>query len=239
MSRRVRYGLLLGLLSFGFLGGAALLGKSVVTLPVVLLLLWAAIATQAVAAAYIAAEPAIFGKTPDGSLPPLRKGLLLPYLLGAWAIRDLLVVFRQQEDPWHEVGPGIFLGRYLKRAADLPPGISCVVDLTCEMQRIPGLAPEVEYVAAPALDGTVPPPEALRALVDHLTETQGGLYVHCAAGHGRSAVVCAALLVARGEAKDADDAAQKLRAVRPLVSMNADQLQALAGACRSVAEPAG
>ncbi len=228
---------MLGLLSFGFIAAAALLGAGSVTLPIVLLLIWATIATQAVAAAYLAAEPALFGKTAEGRLPPLRAFLLLPYLLGAWAIRDLLVLMRPQEQPWHEVAPGIFLGRYVKRAAYLPPGIVCVVDLTCEMPRIPGLAPEVEYIAAPALDGTVPEPDALRALVERLTETSGALYVHCAAGHGRSAVVCAALLVARGEAKNATEAADKLRAVRPLVSMNADQLQALAGVTAAGAAP--
>lgn len=236
MSRRVRYGALLGLVSFGFLAEAALLGAAPATLPLVLVLVWAAIATQAVAAAYITAEPRLFGKTRDGRLPPLRAFALLPYLVGAWAIRDLLVLSRSREAPWHEVGPGIFLGRYVKRATDLPPGITCVVDLTCEMARIPGLAPDVEYIAAPALDGTVPAPAELSALVARLADTPGALYVHCAAGHGRSAVVCAALLVARGHAKDADEAARQLRAVRPLVSMNADQLGALALVC-SAAEP--
>lgn len=230
----MRYGLLLGLLSFGFLGFAWFFGQSAYTLPVALLFAWATLAFQAVATAYLTAEPRLFGKTPDGRLPTLRALLLGPYLALAWAVRDLLITSRTDEAPWHEVGPGLYLGRYLKRASALPPGTTCVVDLTCEMSKIPGLDPSVEYLVAPALDGSLPAPAELDRLVTLLTPKDGVLYVHCAAGHGRSAVVCAALLVTRGLVADVPAAIERLQSLRPLVSMNPDQRAELARTARVV-----
>ena len=47
--------------------------------------------------------------------------------------------------------------------------------------------------------------------------------VHCANGHGRSATVLAACLLAEGAARAPADAEAAMKAVRPLVKINAAQ----------------
>jgi protein-tyrosine phosphatase len=53
------------------------------------------------------------------------------------------------------------------------------------------------------------------------------LLVHCAHGHGRSAALLCAILLATGEASSVVDAEQILKAVRPRVRLNPRQKAAV------------
>lgn len=55
-----------------------------------------------------------------------------------------------------------------------------------------------------------------------------GVLVHCAHGHGRSAAMLAAILIARGDAADVAGAVAMLVAARPRVRLNARQQAGLA-----------
>ena len=57
--------------------------------------------------------------------------------------------------------------------------------------------------------------------------TGRAVLVHCAHGHGRSATVLAAVLIAEGQARGVDDAEGLLKAQRPRVRLNARQRAAL------------
>lgn len=230
MTRRTRYGILLGALSLPFLAEALSVGPGGATLPAFIGLVWAAVAAQLVAAAYLVGEPGVFGKRPDGRLPVIRVVALLPYLLVAWAIRDIAPLVTG-EPAWSAVSDRLWLGRYVPRHAELPAGVECVVDLAAESPSIRGLPDSVEYVCVPTLDGTAPPAELLERLIGTLAASPRGLYFHCAAGHGRSALLAAALLVARGEADGPEDAVARLLRVRPRVSLNGDQRRALDEIC--------
>ncbi len=229
--------MLLALLSLPLLGEALAVGPR--ALPAFVLLLWATLSAQLVAAAYLAGEPAVFGKRADGRLPVARVVLLLPYFLVAWAIRDLVPLVTR-EPAWTPAADGLWVGRYVRSSAALPAGVECVVDLAAESPAIGGLPASVEYVSVPTLDGSAPPGPAFERLVGSLVESPKGTYVHCAAGHGRSALLVSALLVARGEARGPDDAVTQLSRVRPRVSLNADQRRALDELCgRLLRERAG
>ena len=224
----------MALLSLLFLAEGVSLGGSGARLPLFIVLAWATVSTQLVAAAYLVGEPALFGKRPDGRLPLGRRVALLPYLVVAWAIRDLTPLVTR-EPAWTPVAGRMWVGRWVRHHDELPEGVGAVIDLTCEMPAIAGLPDGVTYVCVPTLDGTAPAPAELEAQVLRFVSSTLPLYIHCAAGHGRSALLAAALLVARGDAKGPAAAVEQLSRARPRVSLNADQRRALDEVCARLA----
>jgi hypothetical protein len=181
---------------------------------------WPALAFVVVAAGYATLGPRVFGKRPDGTLPAANVALLLPFLLLAWAIwhvRRLVPL----EPAWHEVTPGLLLGRRLL-GRELP-GVGLVVDFTSEFAEPRAVRSHPGYRCLPTLDACAPhDPERFRALVAEVAAFDGRVYVHCANGHGRSAVFAAAVLVARG--LEFKEALRTVRAARPSVRLNRVQL---------------
>lgn len=177
------------------------------------LLLWPAASFTLVAIAYAGAGPRVFGKRPDGTLHPLHVVILFPFLAFAWGVWHLQRVL-SKEPPWHEIAPGLYLGRRpLPR--ELPPGVALVVDLTAEFPEPRGVTAGRDYRCLPTLDGFPSHAERFRNLVAEVAAHAGPVYVHCANGHGRSAAFAAAVLLARGLAKDTDDAVRQVRAAHP------------------------
>lgn len=195
-----------------------------------LLLAWPAASLLLVGAAYAGLGPRVLGKRPDGRLAWWAVLLLGPFLLLTWLVwhgQRLL----SREDCGHEVAPGLWLGR---RAfgRELPRGVSLVVDVTAEFPA-PVFPAGVSYLCVPILDGSAPPERVLRDLVAKADAWPGPVYIHCAQGHGRSALVMAAVLLARGLAPDAPGAEALLRRARPAVGLKRAQrrlLERLAGA---------
>jgi protein-tyrosine phosphatase len=116
----------------------------------------------------------------------------------------------------------------------MPPDARVVVDLTAELPRIAGMDPEIRYHVLPTLDATAPAYEPFDALARRLAVEPGPIFVHCAAGHGRSAAFAAALLVARGRAHDAASAEACLRRERPLVRLHREQREIVDRFARSL-----
>ena len=64
-------------------------------------------------------------------------------------------------------------------------------------------------------------------LVNSIIACRGGVYVHCAQGHGRSATVVAAVLLAKGLAGNKEEAEQLLKKARAKVRLNRKQQRLL------------
>jgi protein-tyrosine phosphatase len=190
-----------------------------------LLLLWPALGLLLFAAAYAGAGPRLLGKRPDGRLRWWAWLLLGPVLLFVWTVWHLQRLL-SREPASHEVAPGVWLGRRAL-ARELPPGVVLVIDLTAEFPVARGVAHGREYVALPTLDGTAPQEEALRAALTCIVGSPGPVYIHCAMGHGRSATLAAAVLLARGLAGDVAQAEKMLRGVRPGVRLKPAQRELL------------
>jgi protein-tyrosine phosphatase len=189
------------------------------------LLLWPGGSYLVLAAAYAGLGPGVCGKRPDGRLAWWAVALMLPYLLPNWLVWYLQRLPRRKA-PCSEVLPGLWLGRRVY-AKELPAGTSLVVDLTAEFPEPRGVVWGRSYVYVPTLDALAPPEDVLRELVRKVTGWQGTAYVHCALGHSRSALVAAAVLIARGLAADADHATAILRQVRPSVGLTQPQRRLL------------
>jgi protein-tyrosine phosphatase len=184
-------------------------------------LVWPAIAVTTVGLGYLGLGPAVFGKRHDGTLKAPHFVLLLPYHVVAW-LRVQWDAYRHAEDPWHEVAPGLFLGRIVQAHA-LPKNTRVVVDLTSEFPASAALREGRVYHCLPTLDTSVPDYDEFAKLARLVATHEGAIYVHCAAGHGRSATFAAAVLIARGQAHDVSAAEAKMRAVRPTVHLHRGQ----------------
>ena len=186
---------------------------------------WPALAVIVIGFGYLGLGPSVFGKRPDGSLQPLRALAFLPYHVVAF-LRMHWDAWRHHEDAWNEVAPGLYLGRRTMGA--LPNETRVVVDLTAELPAIHGVNASVQigalrYFVLPTLDATAPEEIAFVRLVQDLASHDGVIFIHCAAGHGRSATLAAAIVVARSLADDAKGAEAHLKRARPLVHLHREQ----------------
>lgn len=199
--RRFAYGVLLGV--FG-----AFLASLVPRAPGVLAAgaAWGGLGYGFVGIAYLAGRPGWLGKRPDGTQSPLAWLVAGPFLAAVWLAWQLRR--RLPEAPWNEVAPGLFLGRRCA-AHELPPGVDLIVDVTAELPSI-GAPRSVLRV----LDGCAPEVAELSALVAGLSGHPGRVFVHCLAGHARSATVVSALLLARGHARTPDEAVRQVKQAR-------------------------
>jgi protein-tyrosine phosphatase len=185
------------------------------------LLLWPALSFGLVGAAFAGLGPGVFGKRADGRLAGWAVALLLPYLALTWALWHLLRL-TGREPCCHEVAPGVWVGRRAF-ARELPGGVSLVVDLTAEFPEPRAVTAGRGYLCLPTLDSAAPDPVGFAALLAKLKDHPGPVYIHCASGHGRSATVAGALLLARGRAAEPREAERLLRQVRPGIRLNKAQ----------------
>lgn len=218
-SRYRRYGVLFAVMGLASLP-LAMLGGVIGGL-----LLWLSACSFVVAAGYTTLGARVLGKRETGELPLLRRIVLFPFFALTWGAWHLSRIARERS--YDLVAPGLYLGR-LPRPGELPGDVAVLVDLTAEFEVDRRLRSEREYLCLPTLDGTAPDEAPCRALVERLRIHPGPIYVHCAYGRGRSALVAAALLLARGEARTLDEAVARLRKARPGVALTPPQRALLA-----------
>ncbi len=166
--------------------------------------------------AYAGAGGRVFGKRRDGRLAWWSL-LFWPFHLLNFA---LLSAFRRgkKENRFDFIDYNIVLGCQLapKHEAELSPHhIQSVLDLTCEFSEVPFLR-RLNYLSIPLLDTHAPSLQQLQQGAKFLVQSaeSGPVYVHCALGHGRSALFVAAYLVKSGRAKNAEEALEMVRAKR-------------------------
>jgi protein-tyrosine phosphatase len=193
----------------GFVGGAAWI------------LAWPACSLVVVGLGYVWLGPWVLGKQSDGTLAWYTALLLMPYF-GAAEFAWYLVRVLGKEEPWHEVAHGLFLGRRVQHW-ELPARIGLVLDMTAEFVEPIELRTGRRYVCLPTLDASVPTPEALADVIAQILPYPGNIYVHCAAGHGRSAMAMGVLMVARGVASELDQAIAMMTAARARVRLRTTQ----------------
>lgn len=152
---------------------------------------------------------------------------LLPALLSQWSFwlaRHLISLPLVGERPYDAVAEGLYVGRWpIRFPSEFPAHCPNVVDLTAELPAREDVIRGRRYACVPALDCTMPLPGALIAAAATVGSWPGGVYVHCANGHGRSACFAALLMVLRGDCASWRDAVAQMKTVRPLVSVHGTQ----------------
>jgi len=188
------------------------------------ILLWPGLAFIIVGLAYGTNRPSVFGKTQSGRLGPFNTILLLPYLLMVWSFWHLLRLVKT-ENAHDQITPTLTIGRRIY-PRELPTEVDAVVDLTAEHPEPKGVREAGTYVAKPILDNHVPSVDELEALIEKVHDL-GHLYVHCAEGHGRAALISACVLLKRGDAHTPEEAVEMLQKERPLVRPRGQQMGTL------------
>lgn len=198
------------------------------------LLAWPAASLIVVGVGYMGVGPRVMGKRPNGTFAWPAALLLMPYLAAAelawYAVRVL-----GEDEPWQEVSRELFLGRRVQHW-ELPARVALVIDMTAEFVEPEEVRTGRSYLCVPTLDGAAPDVERLSRAIASVLWFPGNIYVHCAAGYGRSATAMAVLLVARGLARDVDDAIAQMRAMRPRVRLRTTQRRVAERAIRRVRE---
>lgn len=184
------------------------------------LLLWFAFSLFAYASAYSGRTGEIFWKR-DGRLPFVSKLLHLPFLLYSHAVWQIYVLL-SREHPFDRVADDIIVGRRL-RARELPSEFVNVVDLTAEMEDPAEIREMTNYIALPILDAHVPTKSELHAAIAKLKP--GPTYIHCAQGHGRTALFTIALLAERGMIHSVEEGLEFVKKARPGIGLNKTQIE--------------
>ena len=157
----------------------------------------------------------IFGKRPDGSLPVWSWLLFLPLLLytsAIWHISRLV-----GREPAHNVVTNdLVVGRRLL-PGELDGEFSNYVDLTAEFAEPASIRQSAAYLSFPILDGSAPDPSTLHKAVRRLRP--GKTFIDCAQGHGRTGLFALAVMLMSGAARTVNDGLEKLRSVRPGISL--------------------
>ena len=216
----------------GILGTTAIRGGGAL-----LLLLWPGVSFTLVGMAYAGLGAPVFGKQADGTLHWLSTWVLFPYLGFSWIIWHIARMIKR-ERAFDTLVDGIVIGRRLL-PDEYPSGIASVVDLTCEFPEPKAVRDGRTYCSLPVLDASVPSNDALEDLVKEIATLRRDVYVHCAEGHGRTAMVAAALLVCSGEATDPEKAIELVLRKRPKARMNSAQRQTVDSFAATVGRRSG
>ena len=190
-----------------------------------LFLLWCSLSLGIVAFGYGGLGARVVGKKSDGRMMPIAVLALAPYLVLTWLVWHFSRLIRR-EAPSNRLVEGVTVGRRLL-GSEYPRHIQAVVDLTAEFPEVKVARMADKYWAFPILDASAPETEALVALIDEIREFSGEIYIHCAEGHGRTALVAASLLLIRGEVGNVEEAVHRVLEQRPGAHMNRVQRQAL------------
>lgn len=164
-----------------------------------------------------------FGKRPDGTLATPHVLTLAPFLLFTWSVWHLARLL-SREPAISTISPRLRLARRLL-PREFPPDIDVVLDLTAEFSAT---APVHNYLSLPILDGGVPDAAQLQRTLAAIP-TDATTLIHCAQGHGRTALVATCLLIQRSNL-DAAAAIVAVLAARPRAKMNRAQRSFVEGA---------
>lgn len=168
----------------------------------------------------------ILGKRKDGTISSVSKTLFWPYHAG---LRAKLAMQRRvsSEPAWNQITPTYFLGAWPSEEALVPTVHPAVLDVTCEL---PLQVHPPAYKMIPVWDTHSPLPNQIddAVLWAQEQERQGRqILIHCAHGHGRSATILCAILIADGQAGSIAEAEAILKKQRPRVRLNVRQRASL------------
>ena len=200
---------------------AAALSLGVIDAHAIILFCWPALSWLAVGWNYLHPDAGVFAKR-GPTVPTLRKLCILPHTLLLYVVWHATRLF-SREPAFAELLPGVLIGRRL-----LPgewPAVATVVDLAVELDDLP--PPAAQHLTTLLLDGSAPEPTWLRTAPSRIDTAQLPVYIHCAQGHGRTAMFAASLLLHRRLAANVDEALGMVLAVRPHARPNTRQVRAL------------
>lgn len=98
------------------------------------------------------------------------------------------------------------------------------MDLTAEFAEARAVRMGRHYLALPTLDTGVPSEGEFEQLVRKVADWPGPVYIHCALGHGRTGLVAAAVMIAKGHAATVEESVVALTKARPRLGVGKTQM---------------
>ena len=190
-------------------GGIVYYGPMIITL-------WGAMIAGFLSNAYQTNDSLAFGKRENGTIAWYGVFSFLPYMVPLW-IRQFIITRCTSEPAYNELLPGIYIGRRLSKASQLPASCVTIVDLAAEFAEARSIRRLDGYKSFPILEASVCSEKDLREFINSLPER--GIYIHCGQGHGRTGFFAAAFLLQRGYVKTLEEAEAMLKAVRPRLKL--------------------
>lgn len=186
------------------------------------LYLWPCINTIIFGIAYLTNQPKILCKKKNGRFNPLVFLLNLPWLSFQYFLWYTEKFFSDKNAYNKVKGAHLTIGRRLL-PNEYPDTIETVLDLTAEFNEV--TLKNKQYINVPLLDAMPLTKSAYLRLVSLAPEIAASrVYIHCAQGHGRTAMVTALLLTLTGYSKSAADAYDLILQCRPKAKMSQSQL---------------
>ncbi len=182
------------------------------------LLLWLIINLIVMTTAYAFNNPKlILAKKNDGSINYFLLWVNLPWLLFSWVVFALQMLISRENRVDSVVENHIFIASRPARNFDYS-SYDMVVDLTAEFLK--RSMDESKYISYPNLDGM-----PLSSLYENVTVFQNKrVLIHCANGHGRSALFVAILLKDLKLVDSFGKGLERVKESRPLAIPNGGQL---------------
>ena len=165
----------------------------------------------------------MFGKRPDGTLPPWAWVVFFPvlgYTLIVWHLHRIF----SRKPPCSVITERLVVGRRLL-ASELDGAFDNYVDLTAELTEPSAIRRLPAYRSFPILNDAAPSPEALRIAIQSLKP--GRTFVHCGRGYHRSALFALAMLLTSGVAHSVEDGIRMLKAARPGMRLKRPQYKCI------------
>ncbi len=192
------------------------------------LFLYFAVSLLLLAAAYAGVGPKLLLKRADGRQSAWARLVMAPYLAASEATFQFYRLL-SREPAYVQAAPNLYFGRRLTAREATAVNWVAVLDLAAEFAEVRPLRGLPAYRSLPVLDTIAPSEEQLREIVGWLTRAaeSGPIYVHCALGHGRSATVVIACLLATGRVASVAEGVKLLQSLRPGVGLYSGQRRRL------------
>ena len=197
---------------------------------------WLTINALFFAIVYALNKPNWFLKSYKGKVNTFILILNLPWLIFTFIVWHIQRILSKENSCNQITGTNIFIGRRLL-SDELPQDINVVIDLTCEFNE--PFFKNVVYINIPLLDAIAPSQEIFTIIDDLKNKIIGkSVFIHCAQGHGRTALFTSILLVKLGISSNYCDAHKLILISRPKATLSGSQERFLNSANKNAARDA-
>jgi hypothetical protein len=185
-------------------------------------LYWLAFSYTFIALIYFINKANSFFKNKDsGKIPVFIILLTIPYFLLIYSIWYFKYKF-SKENKINFFFENYYIGKKIL-FQDLPNEIEVVIDLTSEFNEDSNILKNRKYILFPILDGSIPDIDDFYLFIKEISKIQSNIYIHCAEGHGRTALVGIVLYLIKNKKCSFEDGLTFIKSKRDNIRLNNTQ----------------